>query len=215
MTRTRLAAGGLLLLTLASCKTGPPANTSGVKAPVSAPVGSSPAMRASATSPSAPASGGIMPRVVHTPGIFVDDMHLAALQCHGSGATAGTSVPDLACTPGAFDPAVTQANIAQTICKAGYTATVRPPVSATGPAKRRAMRAYGVDTRQAAAYEFDHLVPLSLGGASTSSNLWPELGATPNPKDSVENRLHREVCNGTITLAAAQGHIIANWTTAR
>jgi hypothetical protein len=34
--------------------------------------------------------------------------------------------PDPACTPGSFDPAVTQADLASTICTSGYTAKVRP-----------------------------------------------------------------------------------------
>jgi hypothetical protein len=34
---------------------------------------------------------------------------------------------DASCTPGAFDPDVTQSTIDQTICVSGWTATVRPP----------------------------------------------------------------------------------------
>ena len=41
--------------------------------------------------------------------------------------------------------------------------------------------------------EYDHLVPLDLGGANASSNLWLEPGPTPNPKDAVEQRLHEAV----------------------
>ena len=62
--------------------------------------------------------------------------------------------------------------------------------------------------------ELDHLVPLELGGSNDLSNLWVEAGHIPNPKDSVENRLHREVCSGKISLHAAQVDIAHNWMTA-
>ena len=121
------------------------------------------------------------------------------------------SRPDPTCTPGALNPAVTQATIDQTICVAGWTATVRPPESVTEQEKAASMAAYG-DTGSLGAYEYDHFVPLELGGATNDPrNLWPEPGATPNPKDTVENELRQEVCDGQITLARAQREIVANW----
>ena len=55
-------------------------------------------------------------------------------------------------------------------------------------------------------------MPLELGGATNDPrNLWPEPGASPNPKDAVENYLNREVCDHTMTLARAQAAIVANW----
>ncbi|MEU1596054.1 hypothetical protein ABZ468_25155 [Streptomyces sp. NPDC005708] len=36
---------------------------------------------------------------------------------------------DSSCTPGAYNPDVTQSNIHSTICVSGWTATVRPPTS--------------------------------------------------------------------------------------
>jgi hypothetical protein len=63
-------------------------------------------------------------------------------------------------------------------------------------------------------YEYDHFVPLELGGATNDRrNLWPEPGGTPNPKDEVEDRLNRDVCAGKMTLGRAQRAIAANWTT--
>ena len=51
------------------------------------------------------------------------------------------------------------------------------------------MAAYG-DTGSLGDYEYDHFVPLELGGATNDPrNLWPEPGASPNPKDTVENDL--------------------------
>ncbi|MFZ1992635.1 MAG: hypothetical protein WAU75_00890 [Solirubrobacteraceae bacterium] len=124
------------------------------------------------------------------------------------------SLPDSGCTPGAIDPAVTQANIARTICRAGYSESVRPSESITEREKRASLEAYG-DTRPLSAYEYDHLVSLELGGAvNDARNLWPEPGASPNPKDSLENRLHRGVCDHQMTLAAAQRAIAENWVAA-
>ena len=120
--------------------------------------------------------------------------------------------PDPTCTPGAIDPAVTQADIQTTICRSGYTATVRPPVSETDKLKREMYTAYGIPTGTAS--ELDHLVSLELGGANDASNLWPEVGSQPNPKDSVENDLHKAVCSGKVTLAAAQQAIASDWQTA-
>lgn len=63
----------------------------------------------------------------------------------------------------------------------------------------------------------DHLVSLELGGSNSQSNLFPEA-ATPRPgsheKDRLENRLHAEVCDGSITLRRAQRLIASDWVTA-
>ena len=150
--------------------------------------------------------------VVHSPGVVTDDEHLVAGQCHARTAADGQPLPDPACTPGAIDPAVTQADIAGTICRSGYTTTIRPPASDTGRWKIRTYVFYGLSTSTRG--EYDHLVPLELGGTNATSNLWIEPGTIPNPKDTVENRLHDEVCAGQLTLAAAQREIAADWTTA-
>jgi hypothetical protein len=130
--------------------------------------------------------------------------------CHARGSGL-YSLPDPRCTPGAIDPAVTQANIASTICRSGYTRTVRPPESITEVEKRASMDAYG-DAGPPEDYEYDHLIPLELGGAANDPrNLWPEPGASPNPKDLLENRLRALVCAGALGLRAAQREIAANW----
>lgn len=158
-------------------------------------------------------------RTVHTPAVVVVDEQLSAGECHARtvDAARGDYLPDAACTPGAIDPAVSQADIQQTICVRGYTATVRPPAAATGRFKSISYAAYS--EQYSTTTELDHLVPLELGGASSASNLWVEPNRTlassfNNPKDKVENSLHAAVCNGTVTLAAAQNAIAADWTTA-
>ncbi len=125
--------------------------------------------------------------------------------------------PDSRCTPGAVNPAVTQATIGSTICRSGWTRTVRPPESVTEPEKFASMRAYGI-TGSASGYEYDHDVPLELGGAvNDPRNLWPEPdypsagGFYLNPKDHLELALKRLVCDRTMTLAEAQRLIAANW----
>lgn len=132
--------------------------------------------------------------------------------CHAVG-SGQYSRPDPRCTPGTLNPAVTQADIGQTICKSGWTSTVRPPERVTEQEKRLSLLAYG-HHQPLGAYEYDHFVPLELGGATNDPrNLWPEPGATPNPKDAVEDYLNRQVCEHKMTLAAAQRAIVVNWIT--
>jgi hypothetical protein len=88
---------------------------------------------------------------------------------------------------------------------------VRPPESVTEPEKYASMAAYG-DPGSASRYEYDHFVPLELGGATNDPrNLWPEPGGSPNRKDQVENYLNREVCDGKMRLARAQRLIVTDW----
>lgn len=137
----------------------------------------------------------------------------ASSSCHARGRGL-FSLPDPRCTPGAVNGAVTQADIAVTICHAGWTESVRPPESVTEPEKRAALRAYG-DRGPLHAYEYDHLIPLELGGAPNDQrNLWPEPGGTPNPKDGLENRLKELVCDHQLSLAAAQRAIAGDWVAA-
>jgi hypothetical protein len=130
--------------------------------------------------------------------------------CRASG-TGELVLPDRSCTPGATNPDVTQATIGTTICRSGWTATVRPPESVTEPLKLNQMAAYG-ETGPPSGYEEDHLIPLELGGAPADPhNLWPEPGASPNAKDKVENAAKAAVCAGRIPLPSAQAAMAANW----
>jgi hypothetical protein len=130
--------------------------------------------------------------------------------CHSSGSGL-YSLPDPGCTPGAIDPAVTQRNINRTICRSGYSESVRPSESVTEREKRASLKSYGRH-EPLHDYEYDHLVSLELGGARNDPrNLWPEPGGSPNPKDSLENRLHARVCDHRIKLAAAQLAIARDW----
>ncbi|MFF2808267.1 hypothetical protein ACFVT2_14065 [Streptomyces sp. NPDC058000] len=127
-------------------------------------------------------------------------------------------LPDQVCTPGAFNPDVTQSTIDSTICVPGWTKTVRPPVSYTTPLKIKQIGQYGYSDTNTADYEEDHLVPLELGGAPRDpKNLWPEPRYGDQPaasKDSVENKLKTAVCNGDVALDDARNAIATDWTTA-
>ena len=125
-------------------------------------------------------------------------------------------------TPGVINIAVTQSNISQNICKSGWTATVRPPVSYTNNLKSQQLsgpyasftKIWGTDP---SAYEEDHLISLQLGGSPTDpKNLFPEpyAGNNARKKDVVETKLKRLVCAGTITLKEAQKAISTNWVNA-
>jgi hypothetical protein len=150
----------------------------------------------------------------------------AAGSCHYVvlNAAAGDYLPDRHCTPGATNPRVTQADLHSTICRSGYTASIRPPASITGREKRASEVAYGVKGK-ASTTEYDHLISLELGGDPNSAlNLWPEPNKTRasgvnNPKDRVEDKLKSLVCNAVhgkayLPLAKAQYLIATNWTTA-
>lgn len=138
----------------------------------------------------------------------------AAGTCTIHKAADGSDLPDPKCTPGATNPAVTQATIDSTICTKGYTTTIRPPVSVTNKIKTQTDVAYGLPTSEKG--ELDHLVSLELGGAPDDPrNLWNEPGAIPNPKDShAETPLHDLVCAHKVPLAVAQQLIATDWTTA-
>lgn len=123
-------------------------------------------------------------------------------------------LPDPARTPGALNPAVTQANIATTVCKSGWTKTIRPTVSYTNKLKAQQLAAIGpgIDPHSV---EEDHLVSLQLGGDPRSpANLWPEPWDGPwgaRRKDVLETFLKRAVCRGEITLERAQTEIRGDW----
>ncbi len=127
------------------------------------------------------------------------------------------ALPDRQLTPGAINPAVTQANIHATICRPRWTRTVRPPERYTERLKRAQIREYRYRDRRLRDYEEDHLIPLELGGSPTAPrNLWPEPhfvegGWGSYRKDRLENRLRWLVCHGRLRLATARRWIATDW----
>ena len=80
--------------------------------------------------------------------------------CHYRSAANGQTLPDPSCTPGAISPKVSDATLATTICKTGYTKSIRPPAAITEAEKRANAASYGYIGSLKDA-EYDHLVPLS------------------------------------------------------
>lgn len=119
--------------------------------------------------------------------------------------------PDKKLTPGVADPAVTQANVASTICVVGYTARVR---SVSESVKLAVFKEYGIDPKNSAGYEVDHLISLENGGSNDIRNLWPQP-YLPRPgareKDVLETFLKRQVCAGRMTLADDQKALRSDW----
>lgn len=119
-----------------------------------------------------------------------------------------------------LNPNVNQGNIQTTICKVGWTAMERPPVSYTNNLKKKQLEDGKFVSKKSGDYEEDHRVSLELGGhPADPSNLVPQsyknivgginLGA--REKDVVESYLHREVCAGRMTLKDAQKKIVGEW----
>ena len=107
-------------------------------------------------------------------------------------------------TPGVVNPDVTQATIVATICRRGWTRTIRPPVSYTNDLKRKGLRQYGL-RGPPSAFQEDHLISLELGGDPTDPrNLWPEPYPRAAQVDKLENELNAKVCSGEISLAEGQ-----------
>jgi hypothetical protein len=128
---------------------------------------------------------------------------LAYLQPHSSGSK-GPYHADFARTPGVINPDVTQANIATTVCKHGWTSTIRPPTDYTNALKLKQMREYGVGGSPSE-FQEDHLISLELGGHPTDvRNLWPEPYPRAAEMDTIENELNAKVCSGAISLDDAQ-----------
>jgi len=126
----------------------------------------------------------------------------------GCAAIGNGKLPDPACTPGdVFNVTKDQ------VCTPGYSSSVRNVPTSE---KDQVYAEYGIASRTTGEYEVDHFVSLELGGSNDISNLWPEP-ANPTPgfhqKDTVENYLHSQVCNGSMTLQQAQVAIATNWLT--
>ena len=134
--------------------------------------------------------------------------------CHYHAPANRQTLPDPACTPGAINPKVTPDTLGTTVCRSGYTKSIRPPKVITEAEKQANAAAYGY-TGPLPGVEFDHLIPLAVGGdPNDPRNLWVQPGASPNPKDGIESKLHDLLCAGRVPLGAAQQAIAADWTTA-
>ena len=121
---------------------------------------------------------------------------------------ANVAFPDSKLTPGGVFPGVSAAQV----CVPGWAEAHR---NVPDEVRYQVFAEYGLSYGVHASYEVDHLIPLELGGSNAIGNLWPEPEGGSQPgypsKDRLENRLHQLVCGGSMTLAAAQHAIAANW----
>jgi len=130
---------------------------------------------------------------------------LAELPHHARAPARAVVRASWALTPGVVNLAVTQTTLRATVCRRGWTKTVRPPTTYTNDLKRRQLRARGL-RGPPSAYQEDHLISLELGGNPTDPrNLWPEPYPRAAEVDRIENELNAKLCAGQLTLAQAQG----------
>lgn len=152
---------------------------------------------------------GILPAMVRWTATLV-----ASLALWAAPALAG-ALPDPHLTPGAFNPSLSVA----AICSTKWGKDAR---HVTAAMKRQVFQEYGLAGNSAPycrpkGCEIDHLISRELGGSDEITNLWPQSYAGPwnaRLKDRLENRLHREVCSGAVTLDKARASIAGDWTVA-
>lgn len=134
-----------------------------------------------------------------------------------SNLAAADDVPDLIKTPGVVRSGLTKAKI----CSIKWGKDER---HVTNAMKQQVFVTYGysgyddprcVKDAHGKTCEIDHLISRELGGADDVKNLWPEAyGTKPwnaHLKDKLENRLHKEMCAGHITLKQARDMVTNDW----
>ena len=61
-------------------------------------------------------------------------------------------------------------------------------------------------------YKLDYLIPISLGGANTIKNMWPQQYKQWLAKNKIEDDILLDVCNGKLSLKEAQELLAKDWT---
>lgn len=140
----------------------------------------------------------------------------ASISTLGAGHGRNLEMPNPATTPGAINEDVTQATIGSTICRKGWTREIRPSAYYTNALKKKQLRDMGLPHADPRDFEEDHLIPLSLGGASRDEkNLFPQArngaGGGASRKDELELKLVSEVCAGRLLLDDARREIAQDW----
>ncbi len=126
----------------------------------------------------------------------------------------GISIPNNVFTPGSI--LTTDVNV---ICVPNYSKSVR---DVSGKMKNKIYGLYDIPKNERGTVEgrltskIDHLIPLSIGGSNDITNLWPHYynpddGYGVLAKNKIENRLHKLVCNGEISVEEAQSCIVDDW----
>jgi hypothetical protein len=158
---------------------------------------------------------------------YTDPPRITGTQKPACVARANGMLPDPACTPGSIgasaDPHDDPAKPADQaeVCNAGFESRHRP--ATVRRFRDAAMKAYHVLPGDLGHVEYDHLIPLSLGGSNDVTNLWPQVSDQPargfhNSKDDMETRLWRAVCTGPVdkrqSLVKVQLAFARDWTAA-
>lgn len=112
----------------------------------------------------------------------------------------------------ALNPDVTPETIQQTICRKGYTKTIRPSSTYTNGIKFRLMRGAEIDESLANKYALDHIIALAIGGSPGSlENLQLMTAKENSRKARIEVKLQCLVCTGQVPLDVAQEKMYTNW----
>ena len=125
-------------------------------------------------------------------------------------------IPDLTKTPGVVRQGLTK----QAICATKWGQDARHVSAAM---KKQVFESYGYTGNDdpkcipsgKRKCEIDHLISRELGGADDIKNLWPQAYGThpwnAQLKDNLENKLHKEMCAGHITLKQARDMLVNDW----
>lgn len=118
---------------------------------------------------------------------------------------AAAELPNPERTPGEANPVLTR----DVLCAASFRTG---PYRNVPPAEKRQVYAsYGKKPVKGKCCEVDHLISLEIGGSNSIKNLWPQPWKEARIKDQLENRLHKLVCSGEISLEEAQSAISKDW----
>jgi hypothetical protein len=141
---------------------------------------------------------------------------LLATLASPAGAAAQDPFPDRQRTPGAISPEVTQDNLQETVCAAGWIEKITPPQAQLDKLKAKQLKQLHLKG-PAKNYHEDHLVPLCAGGSPTDPrNLWPqrmEGDWNYTVKDQLETAVCKALCSGDLTLDQARSMFLEpDWT---
>lgn len=111
-----------------------------------------------------------------------------------------------------LNPDVRQDTIPQTICRPGYSTTVRPSTSYTNAIKFSLMEQSGIQREEARDWALDHRLAIGLGGHPRALDNLQLLPSTENSRKSrIEAKMICYVCTGAIPLHQAQSELLHDW----
>ena len=158
--------------------------------------------------------------------VAIGHSQVAHYGSHKISATLSAPLPDHKITPGVADPdAVADLTgkhhmvngIERNLCADDFrTAPIRSTIVNFAGLKKKSCVEYGI-AKCDGAYEGDHLISLENGGCKDClANIQPQPIDAPgivgfHTKDIVENRTHKLICSGKITLKQGQQGLAVDW----